>query len=478
MRRMLAGLLIVLLAAAAGAEPPPPAGDQPAAGKLAQALALLERVDPQTLPADQRQSLYLAVADALLDDGQQERALTFLAKAAQAPPPPAAAAANEAFAARLRRVADPALLAALLQAGTPLAIPIRTELTRRGVALPAVPAEMRTIGVLLPLSGRHAPFGEEVRRGLELARAERPESPAAFVYRDTAAGTPVAQLIAELAAEPGLLGVLGPLTGGDAAAAAAAADREGLPMLLLAPREGRTGGQVFRNALTMAAQAETLAGYASSEGLQRFVIFHPATRTGELWAEQFQAAVESRGGRILTRHSYPAGTINLRDRLQALAASLRGARPEALFIPDDARQVAQIIPQLAFARLDQVQLLGTNAWHDPELGRMAGPSSDGAVFVDGFFAGSPWPEVRDFAARYQAAYGAPATIFAAQGYDAARIVQSLPAGPGDRAALRRGLAALRDFPGVTGLTRFRPDGEAEKRLFLLQIQDGVPVQIN
>ena len=48
----------------------------------------------------------------------------------------------------------------------------------------------------------------------------------------------------------------------------------------------------------------------------------------------------------------------------------------------------------------------------------------------------------------------------------------------DRAALRQALANLRDFPGVTGQTRFGPNGEAEKVLFLLQVQDGAVVQIN
>lgn len=482
MRRALAGLLIFLLVAVAGAETPPPASDRPAAtDKLTQTLTLLEQADPQTVPADQRRSLYLALAEALLDAGQQERAMAILVKAVQSPAPSPPAEKDEQLLASLRRVSSPVLVAAL-RAGTPLAALLRAELLQRGIQPPA-PESERAVGVLLPLSGRYASFGEDVQRGMELARTSQPVIPVEFVYRDTAGATPVDQSLTELAARPELLAVIGPLTGSEAGPAAVRAGEFRLPLLLLAPREGATGDYVFRNSLTMAAQVETLIGYASSEGLRHFVILHPATRQGEACATLFAAAVERQGGRIVARQSYPAGSIDLREPLQTLAATLRrgdGLQPEALFLPDDARQVAQIIPQLAIAHLDQVQLLGTNAWHDPALGRMAGPLSEGAVFVDGFFAGSPRPEVLDFVQRYQAAYGAVPNILAAQGYDAARILLSLLGRPemDSRELVRQGLANLRGFPGVTGVTGFKPRGEAENPLFLLQVQDGAVVQIN
>jgi ABC-type branched-subunit amino acid transport system substrate-binding protein len=289
--------------------------------------------------------------------------------------------------------------------------------------------------------------------------------------------------VAELAARPELVAIIGPLISGDAAAAAVLAGQARIPLLLLAPREGTTGGYVFRNALTVAAQVRALADFARGEGLQRFAILHAAARHDVLYADQFQAAVERQGGQVVARQSYPPGAVDLRQQLQALAAEARrrGNGPlDALFLPDEARQVAQIIPQLGFSRLDLLQLLGTNAWNNPELGRMAGPLSEGAVFVDGFFAGSPWPEVSDFVARFQSAYGSSPNILSAQGYDAGHMLLTLLARPGvtDRESFRQALAALRDFPGVTGRTSFGPDGEAEKVLFLLQVQDGTVVQIN
>lgn len=486
MRCALVGLLILLFTAASGAETLPPASTPPAAASadLARTLALLAAVDPQTLPVDQRLTLYFALTDALIADGQQERALTFLTQAALTPAPTTALQTDQPIRTRLEQVASPVLLAAL-HAGSSLAPLLQAELRRRGEPLPELPAGERVVGVLLPLSGQGAPFGQAVQRGLELARASAATpSSLRFLYADTAAdAAALPRLVEELAARPEVLALIGPLLSGDADTAAALAQQLQIPLLLLAQREGTTGGYVFRNALTVSAQVQTLGEFAASEGLRQFAVLHPATRHGEFCADQFRVEVESRGGQLVARQSYPAGAVDLRQPLEALAKEARrlgGGLPDALFIPDGARQVAQIIPQLGFSRLDQLQLLGLNDWNDAELGRMAGPLSEGAIFVAGFFAGSPWPEVSEFVARFQAAYSTAPNILNAQGYDAGRILATLLARPevGDRDALRQALGGLRDFPGVTSRTRFRLDGEAEKTLFLLQVQDGTLVQIN
>jgi hypothetical protein len=39
-------------------------------------------------------------------------------------------------------------------------------------------------------------------------------------------------------------------------------------------------------------------------------------------------------------------------------------------------------------------------------------------------------------------------------------------------AVRDGLLALKDFPGISGDTTFAGTGEAHKKLFLIRIQDG------
>ena len=39
-------------------------------------------------------------------------------------------------------------------------------------------------------------------------------------------------------------------------------------------------------------------------------------------------------------------------------------------------------------------------------------------------------------------------------------------------AIEDGLLSLKDFPGISGATTFPGTGEAQKKLFLIKIQDG------
>lgn len=355
----------------------------------------------------------------------------------------------------------------------------------------------RAVGVLLPLSGRYAAFGKLVQRGMEQARADfRPSVPVRFLYRDTA-GDPAlaAQQVAELVIGERIMALAGPLVGNAASAAAERAARVQVPMLALSQKEGLAAASpyVFRNSLTAPLQVEALANYAMNEqGLRTFGILHPSSRQGQMMAELFSAAVTQRGGEVVARQSYLQEQTDFRREVRLLqgldpngpeeeGAGEKEKPPfEALFVPDYADRVSLVAPQLPFYGLEGVQLLGTNGWNDPALVKAAGKFVEGAVFVDGFFRHSPYPFVQDFVEDYYATHGEEPTILEAQGYDVAGILLTLLDNPriGSRAAVRWGLAQMPIFPGVTGATRFDAQGEAVKTLFLLQIQDGVIVQIN
>jgi ABC-type branched-subunit amino acid transport system substrate-binding protein len=363
----------------------------------------------------------------------------------------------------------------------------------------------RSVGVLLPLSGKYAAFGELVRRGMELALAEQAPAgqPVQFLYRDTGADSSAgADLVSKLVAEDGVMAIVGPITGGAAQSAAVRAQQERVPLLTLSPREGlpEIGDEIFRNSLTPGLQIEALARYAVEErGLVSFGILHPDNRLGREMTDLFTAAVNRRGGSIFAVASYPENATDFGRQIRILLKSppepsglgetmpgggpspkLPGGTFDALFIPDYADQIGLIAPQLPYYGLEGMSLLGINGWNSPELLRVAGSSIEGAVFVDGFFVHSPYPFVRSFVDRYFEQFGEEPTILEAQGYDVAGILLGILQNPRvvTREDVRQALSRLRNYPGVTGATSFNLQGEAEKILFLLQVQNGNIVQIN
>ena len=147
---------------------------------------------------------------------------------------------------------------------------------------------------------------------------------------------------------------------------------------------------------------------------------------------------------------------------------------EALFIPDAPKKAGLVVPQLAYHDVENVYFLGTNLWHSDEMIHMARRYVQNAIVVDGFFADSPLPVVRDFVDGFQAVFGMTPGFIEAIGYDTALMLCRL-IGAGDiqfRSTIRERLLEMPPFEGVTGATTFSETGEALKQLYLLQIKGG------
>ncbi|KIH77759.1 amino acid/amide ABC transporter substrate-binding protein, HAAT family [Geoalkalibacter ferrihydriticus] len=356
--------------------------------------------------------------------------------------------------------------------------------------------ETATLGAILPLSGRFAPFGERMRRGMDLALSlhNQGSHQARFIYRDSGAEAQTsADNVTTLVNIDRVIAIAGPLTGAAAQSAARRAQREAAPLLALSPREGlpQEGSWVFRNSLTSRQQARALAHYAVTRaGKQTFGVLYPENRLGEELLNLFSQEVQRLGGRVVKQQSYGEDTTDFRTQIHGLlgydpaaAANRSRKRPlpfDALFIPDYADRVGVIAPQLAYYGMEKVPLLGINGWNSPDLLRLGGRFVEGAVFVDGFFIDSPQPMVREFVALYREAFDEDPTILEAQAFDSAGILLYLLSRPDVRGRedLRRHLSGLQNFPGVTGYLSADRDGELERDLFLIQVRDGRFVQLS
>lgn len=364
----------------------------------------------------------------------------------------------------------------------------------------------RAVGVLLPLSGRYATFGELVRRGMELARQAYGPDAVRFIYTDIA-DKDVSLEVDRLANEERVMALAGPITGGKALEAARQAQYQQVPILSLAQREGipELGDYVFRDSLTSRLQARALARYAVQEmGWTSFGILRPQSRFGEEFARVFSEEVGALGGLVTVEETYAPDATDFRRQIRLLMGEDPDAPDDpgplseeeqledlfvpdfppvdfdALFIPDYADKIELIAPQLPFYGIENVPLLGINGWNDPDLLRHAGRYVEGAVFADGFFRYSSHPFVQDFVRRYFERYGEEPSILEAQGYDVAGILLSIftRADVRSREDVRLALSRLHNYPGVTGATSFDFNGEADKILFLLQIRQGRIVQLD
>ena len=134
-------------------------------------------------------------------------------------------------------------------------------------------------------------------------------------------------------------------------------------------------------------------------------------------------------------------------------------------------QIGLLAPQLAFHELTGVQLLGVSDWYHPELIEIAQEHVSGAVISALFDPNSRFGFVSDFVEAYRDTFASEPDAFSAHSFDAANLVLvQLARGFESRNEVRKGLLRMHAYPGASGVTSVRPDGNARKRPFLLQIK--------
>ena len=405
------------------------------------------------------------------------------------------------------------------------------------LARPRMPGPTRgTLGVVLPLSGRYASFGEATLQGVLLATGHFDPTEGArsseirLIVRDSG-GRPerAAAAVRELAARPEVSAILGPMLADESEAAAAAAEEATIPLLTLSRRESVAANRayVLRLGETPRLDAELMAAYAvDTLGLERFAILYPDLEFGRALRGAFWDAVEARGGEVVgvarylpdaTDFAAPVrrligfellsfGQIEaIREREKLLkrakrlpaeeAAEIRQQAREmtgpkeaplppfvdfqALFIPDTHGTVGLIAPHLAFHELRGVRLLGTSPWNGPELLRLGGRHVDGAVFTAGSFGGSERPYLAEYHRRFEERFERAPGDLSAAAFDAANLaVVGMARAGGDRDGLLRSLRALGRWSGVSGTIGFGSDGKPWKRPHLLGIHRGEIVSVD
>ncbi len=385
---------------------------------------------------------------------------------------PAAAIVGERYATSLE--AEGALAAAtdvrrdIAPARRALELPDATDAAEEGDA--------HLLGAVVPLSGARARVGDLVMRGIALASGTFSErdaegvgrtgipKPFAVALRDSRSEAAGAVDALEELVDENAIAVLGPVDASSASAAAASAERRGLPLVTLSPRapSGEGGRHVFHVVHSAEERARSLARYAFREGKRDFAIFAPDNGYGRAVGAAFKDEVESLGAGVTVEADYPADATSFVDEAEAL----RGPW-DALFVPDQARRLELVAPALAANNMISTPadgdaprhgrgmlLLSTAEFLSPSYVRSTGRYSVGAVFAPGFYPDQMDPDIGAFVDRYESTFGRSPTALDAYAYDAALAVRAaVESGARTRAEVRA--AMLRGVvSGVTGRVGF------------------------
>ncbi|MCI0427248.1 MAG: penicillin-binding protein activator [Nitrospiraceae bacterium] len=396
--------------------------------------------------------------------------------------------------------------------------PIHQQAEKTSELLATLQAKLKSnqffIAAVLPLSGKLAPFASEVLSGIQLAvegnRDRAGSASVGLIVKDFESDyASFLDDFSELLNTDRPLAVIGPLLSKNLPVMAELAERAHIPLITPAatfPNVRRLGNYVFSTALTYQLQAKRIAAYAIKEqGFRRFCILHPDTTYGREMARLFAQEVRQHEGEVIAIESYKEGEADVSAQLKRMKeedlkryglsvsvdqTKLTGKLTkldkkvfytpgfDAIFIPGRAADAGLITAQLNFHDM-KVPFLGANGWNSSDFARTDDSSIDGAVFVDGFFADSPTPTVQGFVDRYKKRFQTNPTLFAMQGYDAAKLVlDAVRKGASSGETVHDQFLTQPDLSSLAGPAAFGPDGILNRPLFLMQIKRGRFQQVN
>ncbi len=368
-------------------------------------------------------------------------------------------------------------------------------------------ASQYVLVALLPTSGRNSPFGAEVYNGIKLALEKGKETlgltSVGLIVMDSETDKSLLRFqLSDVIAEYKPLAVIGPLFSRDLPLVAELAEKTETPFVTPTASLAdvrRLGTYLFNTASSFFQQAHRLADYAVQYlGYNRFCVLYPETAYGQELARLFTQEARQFGGEIIAVESYketdtdfglPIKRLKLEDlkrhgRAKTVPMSKGGTRVvyepgfDAVFLPGRASQIGLLTAQLLFYDV-KVGFLGNSTWNSPDLLRFADRTVEGDIFVDGFFADSPDPTIHDFVVRYRLRHQEDPTSFAAQAYDATRLVlEAIRRGAASGKAVREQLTRSADLPALSGPAAFGPNGTLDRRMFVIEVKKGKFVQVD
>ncbi len=334
------------------------------------------------------------------------------------------------------------------------------------------------IGVVFPMTGPIATFGQESVNGIKLALQKINKTPIQgrkieIIVEDTK-GEPVetASAARKLISVDHVMAILGDVASSNTLAAAPIAQSEKTPMLTPASTNEavtKTGDYISRTCFTDGFQGQVMAKFATQtlKAKKIAVIVDLSSDYSKGLAKVFRAKFKEMGGEIIgDEFSYNQKDTDFRTLLRKVGRT----KPDAIFLPGYYTEVGLMLNQARSMGL-KMPFLGGDGWHSDSLYEMAGTEGIKNNYYSSHFSPDDTdPKVVEFVKDYQKAYGTKPGAMAALGYDGIMVLADAlkRSKKDDRADLRLAIANTKNFQGVTGTITLDANRDATKSAVVLE----------
>jgi len=336
------------------------------------------------------------------------------------------------------------------------------------------------IGVTMPLTGYAASYGEDAKRGVELAidqanaaggvRGKRVD---ALIEDDGGAGKTGVAAVQKLVTVDKVSVIVDGMMSATALPAGPIC-RENkvvfIGTLTSHPDVTSPGGYIYRIAPSDVTDANAMAKFAYNILKKRKAAALVATTDyGIGMKKNVQARFEKLGGTWLISDEFPQGATDYRTQL----AKIKERDPDLLIVVATHKEAAQMLRQMVEMKF-RPTLIGTSMFNDPMLIELAGDAAEGVYFALPA-AAAPGQKIKleEFQKAFKTKFAKDPAICAEYFYDATNLaIGAIKSGGETGPEIDKAMARTKDYMGVTGSITFTAIGDRIAPISLKKVEKG------
>jgi branched-chain amino acid transport system substrate-binding protein len=335
------------------------------------------------------------------------------------------------------------------------------------------------IGAILPLSGEVAVYGNNIKKGIDLAVDEINRnggvngSKIQIIYEDSKADPKTGVSAMYKLIENKVQVVIDNSISSVALAITPIGDKNKVVVLSTGSTNPKLSGIspfFFRIWNSDDLEGKLSAQFAiDSLGKSQAAIIYVNNDYGNGLSNVFAKEFTNKGGQVLNRESYEQGASDFKTQL----AKIKSSNVDIIYIVGYSKENVNIIKQIKELNID-CQLIGTVTMEDETVIAIAGKSADGIIYPYPKEPDPSNPTVSNFRVNFKQYYGEDIAFLCDVGYDAVYLIAnaiSLKNNTGE--GIRDGLKEVRNYEGASGLIEFDDKGDVHKPMRFKVIENGI-----
>ena len=332
------------------------------------------------------------------------------------------------------------------------------------------------IGAILPLTGSAAIWGQNVKKGIDLAVEEANENGGingrkiSLLYEDSQ-GLPKEAVTAlqKLINRDKIQVVIGDVASSCVLSMAPIAEKN--EVVLLSPGASNpditnAGEYIFRNWHSDLAEGEFLAKYLfNTKKVNAVSVVYVNNGYGKGLEKIFKTTFENLGGKIETSESFEQGSTFFKSQISKLSS----CKSNFVFLAGYPQEIPLLLRQAKEMGINK-QFVCSSAFEDPQILKVAGNAAEEVIYDYPKQGDTAQLYVKQFHSNYLKKYNELPGALSDNGFDALNLIRFAIKNSGSSGKnIKEGLLNIKNYPGVAGNTSYDQNGDIIKEFVLKMV---------